>query len=230
LSEFFLASRTLVIGDIHGCLAQFDTLLESLAPTTEDHLILLGDYIDRGSDSSGVLNRILKLSAKCRLTALMGNHEQMMLAARDSREKLSDWLLNGGDATLKSYAGVRSTLRDIPNEHWQFLTKSLVAYVETDTHIFVHANVSPDLPMDEQPDYMLRWERCDKILPHESGKIIVCGHTPQLSGAPLNRGYAVCIDTNVYGGGPLTCMETNSGRIWQADGAGHIKRAHISDF
>jgi serine/threonine protein phosphatase 1 len=225
-----LAGRTLVIGDIHGCLSSLDALLQSIAPASEDRIILLGDCVDRGPDSAGVLTRILKLSQKHHLTTVMGNHEQMMLAARDSHDKFSDWLQNGGDATLRSYAGVRASLRDIPAGHWRFLEQELVDYMENDTHIFVHANVCPDLPMSEQPDYMLRWERCDNIVPHESGKVIVCGHTPQLSGRPLNRGYAICIDTNACRGGPLTCLDVGSGRLWQAEANGHVVPAHISDF
>lgn len=225
-----MPSRTLVIGDIHGCLAQFETLLQSVAPTASDQLILLGDYVDRGPESAGVLKRLLQLAYTVRLTALQGNHEQMMLSARGSQDHLSDWVRNGGDATLRSYAGIRGTLRDVPVEHWHFLENELVNYLETDTHIFVHANAYPDLPMAEQPDYMLRWERCDKISPHESGKIVVCGHTPQKSGQPLNRGYAICLDTNTCGGGPLTCMESACGRVWQAHANGRVIRSHISDF
>jgi serine/threonine protein phosphatase 1 len=154
----------------------------------------------------------------------------MMLAARDSHEKFSDWIANGGDATLQSYPGAGGALRAVPAEHWDFLSHRLIDYVETDTHIFVHANAYPDFPMEQQPDYMLRWERCDDIAAHESGKIIVCGHTPQKSGRPLNRGYAICIDTDACRGGKLTCLEANSGRIWQADAEGRVTRAHISDF
>jgi serine/threonine protein phosphatase 1 len=211
-------------------LTNFDALLQCITPTPEDHLILLGDLIDRGPDSKGVLTQILKLSKAHRVTTLMGNHEQMMLAARDSHEKLQDWLKNGGDATLRSCAGVRGTLRDIPSDHWRFLETSLVDYLETDSHIFVHANAYTDLRMAEQPDYMLRWERCDNIAAHESGKVIVCGHPPQMSGLPMNRGHAICIDTNACGGGPLTCLDAGSGRIWQADATGRTTRAHISDF
>ncbi len=160
----------------------------------------------------------------------MGNHEQMMLAARTSHDKFSDWLQNGGDATLRSYAGVRGALRDVPADHWRFLETKLVDYVETETHIFVHANACPDMEMTEQPDYMLRWERCDKIVAHESGKVIICGHTPQKSGRPLNRGYAICLDTDACGGGPLTCLDAGSGRVWQADANGRVQRGHISDF
>lgn len=225
-----MAARTLVFGDIHGCLAQFDALLQSIAPTSEDRLVLLGDLVDRRPDSRGVINRILAMCRTHHVTVIMGNHEQMMLAARGSHQKSSDWLLNGGDATLRSYAGVRGLLRDVPEEHWKFLEHELADFVETDTHIFVHANAYPDQPMSEQPEYMLRWERCDEIAPHESGKVVVCGHTPQKTGNPLNRGYAICIDTNACGGGPLTCLAADSGRIWQADATGRVRRTHVSDF
>jgi serine/threonine protein phosphatase 1 len=225
-----VAARILAIGDIHGCLTPLDGLLQSIAPTAEDHLVFLGDYVDRGPDSAGVVKRILNLSRTRRVTALKGNHEQMMQDARTSHAKYADWLQNGGDTTLRSYAGVRGTLRDVPVEHWNFLDNQLVDYLETETHILVHANACSDMAMSEQPDYMLRWERCDTIRAHESGKIIVCGHTPQLSGRPLNRGFAICLDTNACRGGLLTCLDTTSGRVWQSDAAGRVQRAHISDF
>ncbi len=223
-------SRTLVIGDIHGCLAQFEALLQATAPAADDHLVLLGDLVDRGPDSAGVLQLVLKTAQLRRVTAIMGNHEQMMLAARESHDARSDWLLNGGDATLQSYGGVRATSRDVPEEHWIFLSNGLVDYLEIDTHIFVHASAYADVPMAEQPDYMLRWERFENISPHESGKVIVCGHTPQKSGKPANKGFAVCLDTHACGGGMLTCLDAVSGRLWQADGRARVTRAHISDF
>ncbi len=225
-----MATRTLVIGDIHGCLAQFDALLQNIAPSSDDHLILLGDYVDRGPDSAGVLKRILQLSRTHHLTTIKGNHEEMMLTARASHAKFSDWLQNGGDTTLRSYAGVRGSLRDIPADHWQFLEHELNDYLETDTHLFVYANAYPDVAMADQPEYMLRWERCDNIAAHESGKIIVCGHTPQTTGRPINKGFAICLDTNACRGGPLTCLETSSGRTWQAEVNGRRAARHISDF
>jgi serine/threonine protein phosphatase 1 len=84
--------------------------------------------------------------------------------------------------------------------------------------------------MSEQPDYMLRWERCDEIAAHESGKVLICGHTPQKSGRPMNRGYAICIDTYACGGGLLTCLNAGDGRIWQANAGGNVTSAHLSDF
>ncbi len=225
-----MPSRTLAIGDIHGCFAQFEALLDSISLTASDHLILLGDYVDRGPDSARVLARIIELMTSHRVTPIMGNHEQMMLAARDSQDSWRDWMSNGGDATLRSYAGARATLKDVLTEHWEFLQSKLVPYFESDTHIFVHANAYPDVPMEDQPDYMLRWERCDQIAPHMSEKVIVCGHTPQKSGQPMNRGFAVCIDTHACGGRNLTCLDAASGRLWQADASSRIRRAHLSDF
>ena len=225
-----MSNRVIAIGDIHGCLGQFDALLQSIAPTKEDQLILLGDDVDHGPESAGVLKRIISLSTTHDVVALMGNHEQMMLDARTSHEHFSDWLLNGGDATLRSYGGVRGALRDVPLEHWHFLEHKLRPYFETETHIFVHAGAYPDMSLDEQPDYMLRWERFDSILPHESGKTIICGHTPQKSGRPRNRGYAICIDTHACGGGNLTALDVQCGRVWQADAKGRVTRAHITDF
>jgi serine/threonine protein phosphatase 1 len=225
-----MPARTLAIGDIHGCLGEFEALLHAVGLTSDDHLILLGDLIDRGPDSAGVIKRVRQLSSAYKVTILMGNHEQMMLAARDSHAKFSDWLRNGGDATLRSYAGARATLRDVSEVDWQFLSQNLRDYFETDTHIFVHANAYPDMAMDEQPDYMLRWERCDSIAAHDSGKVLVCGHTPQKSGRPMNRRFAICIDTYAVGGGVLTCLETGRGRIWQAARDGRVTRSHLSDF
>src|SRR5439155_2922136 len=135
------------------------------------------------------------LHATGRLVALRGNHEDMMLAARTDLESFRGWLACGGAETLASYSpfGDAGKLVDVPDEHWHFLETVCVAWHETDTHIFVHANAYPDLPMDEQPDYMLRWEPISRELsaPHESGKVLVCGHTQQRSGLPLNLGHAV---------------------------------------
>ena len=126
----------------------------------DDHLVFLGDYIDRGPDSAGVLRRILSLSHTHHVTTIKGNHEQMMLDARDGPGTINfpTGSENGGDATLcGSYAETRGVLRDVPPDHWHFLKYDLADHLETETHIFVHANAYPDQPMSEQPDYMLRW-------------------------------------------------------------------------
>jgi serine/threonine protein phosphatase 1 len=114
---------------------------------------------------------------------------------------------------------------DVPDEHWNFLENVCVDWHETPTHIFVHANVFADTPMAEQPDFMLRWEALDRAysVPHYSGKVVVCGHTQQRSGLPLDLGHLVCIDTWAYGKGWLTCLDVESGRVWQANQAGRVR-------
>src|SRR5436305_15152730 len=94
--------RTLAIGDIHGCSRALDALLAAVAPRPDDQLITLGDYVDRGPDSRGVLDRLLALHATGRLVALRGNHDYMMLQARAGVDRFM-WLAFGGRPTLESY-------------------------------------------------------------------------------------------------------------------------------
>ena len=103
-------------------------------------------------------------------------------------------------------------------------------YHETDTHIFVHANYYPDLPMDEQPVGMLRWESLRETTPsrHESGKTVIVGHTSQKGGEILDLGHLLCIDTNCHGGGWLTALDVGSGRYWQANEQGQVRAAALS--
>jgi len=177
--------RCLAIGDIHGCINSLDALLSAVSPRADDRIITLGDYVNRGPDSRAVLDRLIDLSKHFALISLMGNHEQMMLEARDDAEKLAEFLRNGGDRTLASYAGdgKAGALNDVPESHWKFV-ESCRDWYEDSTHFFVHANAYPDYPLEEQPVYMLRWERFENPAPHESGKIMICGHTPQKTGRP----------------------------------------------
>lgn len=222
--------RLLAVGDIHGCSRALDTLLELVAPGPRDLIVTLGDYVDRGPDSAGVLDRLVRLHAAGRLVALRGNHEQMMLSARDDPHgpAADEWLAVGGDATLASYRV--ATPSDVPAAHWAFIEDACADYHETDTHLFVHANAYPDLPLAEQPEYMLKWESFgEDTPPHESGKVMVCGHTPQKSGAPRSLGHAVCIDTWACGRGRLTCLDTTSGQYWQADQRGLARSGWIDE-
>jgi serine/threonine protein phosphatase 1 len=219
--------RLLAIGDIHGCLTAFNALLDLVSPQPDDRIVTLGDYVDRGPDSCGVLERLIDLHARGRLIALRGNHDAMML---DIRRAGIDplWLSYGGNITLRSYGiaeddiDLRQVLAKIPKRHWRFL-EELLPYYETEEHIFVHANLYPNLPLEEQPDYMLYWERLDEPVAHFSGKTVICGHTRQKSGVPLDLDTSICIDTNVYDGGWLTCLDLLSGRIWQANEQGETR-------
>jgi serine/threonine protein phosphatase 1 len=224
--------RTLAIGDIHGCSRALDVLLEQIAPQPDELVVIVGDYVDRGPDSKGVLERMLALQRHCRCVALKGNHDLMMLTAREDEEHFAEWLACGGKQTLDSYRAKVNceTLADaIPAQHWHFLEHDCVAYHEIDTHFFVHANVLADLPLAEQPDYMLYWEKLEPgtWCPHESGKTMICGHSAQRSGRPLVLDRAICIDTWVYGDGWLTCLDVDSEVYWQANQRGEKRMGNL---
>src|SRR3954451_18587772 len=137
--------RTIAIGDIHGCSKALDALLDSIRPRPEDVIVTLGDYIDRGPDSKGVLERLVELGNRCRLVPILGNHDQMLLDVRSGKYPIY-WLLDiGGTTTLDSYGPGRD-LTLIPDEHYGFL-EGCSDFHETDTHFFLYANYFPDLPM-----------------------------------------------------------------------------------
>jgi serine/threonine protein phosphatase 1 len=213
-------SRLLAIGDIHGCSTALESLLTSVGIQDDDTIVTLGDYVDRGPDSRGVIDSLLSLQNRCRLIALRGNHDQMMLAARSDAQVRSEWLQVGGRATIASYG----TLDTVPAAHWDFLERQCVDVWETDTHFFVHGNAYPDVPILEQPRHVLYWERFDRVQPHASGKIMICGHTSQKGGLPNNQGFAVCIDTWAHAGMWLTCMDVETNWIWQADIDGETRQ------
>jgi serine/threonine protein phosphatase 1 len=224
--------RVLAIGDIHGCSKALDTLLAAVNPSAEDTLVTLGDHVDRGPDSAGVLARLLRLRNTCHLVPLLGNHEQMMLEAREGGSKEREWLSEGGRQTLSSYSvlGDAGRLVDVPDEHWDFLKYDCVNWYETEKHFFVHANAYPDLPLNEQPLYMLRWEFFNDPPSHMSGKIMVCGHTIQKTGLPRHIGHAVCIDTGACKGGWLSCLEVTTGRLWQARQTGEQRNSWVDEL
>src|SRR5438045_4656818 len=98
--------RILAIGDIHGCARALEWLLQAVAPTRDELIVTLGDYVDRGLDSAGVLNRLVRLAETHRLVPLRGNHEQMMTAARDGEAEMQLWCNLGGGGTLVSYCAL----------------------------------------------------------------------------------------------------------------------------
>jgi serine/threonine protein phosphatase 1 len=223
--------RYLAIGDIHGCFRALMTLAAHVPIEADDVVVTLGDYVNRGPDSCAVLDWLIARRRMGKLVALRGNHELIMLEAREGKEAFKQWQMVGGDATLRSYSPFDDPgqLVDVPDAHWDFLDNGLLPWFETDTHFFVHGNVYPEMPLAEQPDYMLYWEQFGKPLPHESGKIMVCGHTSQKSGLPKNVGHAVCIDTWAYGKGWLTCLDVATGKYWQANQRGETRSAWLDD-
>ncbi len=216
-------ARLIAIGDIHGHLAALETLLEQIAPQANDTIVTIGDYVDRGPDSRGVIDKLLDLRGRCRLVTLLGNHDELMLevcagataALRDS------WLSFGGGATLASYG---CQPEEIPPDHLAFLRECL-PFHETDHHIFVHGNYDADLPLAEQSTKVLYWDSVKhrEPGPHCSGKTAIVGHAAQKDGEILDLGYLKCIDTCCYGSGWLTALDVESGQVWQVDKEGKAR-------
>jgi serine/threonine protein phosphatase 1 len=224
--------RTFAIGDIHGCSRAFDVLLDAFNLKPRDTIITLGDYINKGPDSKGVIERLINLYQRGQLIPLKGNHEQVMLQAYSNPNQASLWSSTIGETTLISYGklGKPATLIDIPRHHLYFLTHSCLNFWETEDHLFVHANLEPHLSLVQQSGEWLFWQKFEQVQPHDSGKTIICGHTSQKNGLPVNLGYAICIDTWACGNGLLTGLEVNSGKIWQANQQGQVRTAWIDNF
>ena len=224
--------RLLAIADIHGCSQALNFLLKAVEPQPDDWIITLGDYINKGPDSKGVIEKLIYLSQNYNLIPLRGNHDILLLKCRCHTLEycIENQLL--GRETLLSYTpkGQKISLNNIPDSHWSFIADNCLDSWENNTHIFVHANVNPKLPLDQQPEHQLFWEKFINPLPHYSGKTMICGHTSQKSGKPLNLGHAICIDTWACGVGWLTCLDVYGGKIWQANQKGKIQTANIKDF
>jgi serine/threonine protein phosphatase 1 len=226
--------RTFAIGDIHGCRTAFDHLLAFVDPQPGDTIVTLGDYVDRGPNSRGVLERLLELHAAGQLVPLRGNHEIMMLWAREGGSgDVRFWLQCGGLETLQSYVprGEFPTHEAVPDSHWHFIKHSCRDWHETPTHVFVHANLQPSRSLAEQTTEHLHWEALAPLWhrPHMCGKVIVCGHTEQRDGQLLVLERAICIDTWAYGGGWLTCLDVTDGTWWQANEWGATRSGKLPE-
>ncbi len=169
------------ISDIHGCNKTFLALLDKIGLKKTDNLFLLGDYIDRGPDSKGVIDTIWRLRAEgYNVRTLKGNHEQMMYNAYTALlwEEIDLWLSNGGKATLQSF-GVSRVL-DIPTKYLDFV-KTLELYIELPDYYLVHAGFDfSKETIFENTEAMLwirRWY-IDIVPEMLNGKKVVHGHTP----------------------------------------------------
>jgi len=219
--------RILAVGDIHGCLNALQTLAATVPFEAYDAVVTLGDYVDRGPDSRGVVDWLLNWQKEHMLIALRGNHELLMLQALQDRFALRRWLEVGGTATMESYQRAAIGGELVPLEHRGFLEKS-VPWWETESHIFVHASVDPALPMDKQSEVSLYWTRVDfTAAAHVSGKQVICGHSAHRDGSPKSNGHLTCIDTWAYGGGWLTGLDVGTGAYWQARETGETRSGMI---
>ncbi len=190
--------RTVAIGDIHGCSGALSALLSAVAPGADDTVVTLGNYMDLGPDSKGVIGLLLGLVGRCKYVPLKGDHEEMFLAALKGQDALNRWHRAGGDQTLRSY-GIEHP-SDIPQLHHSFLSNCEGPHA-TETHFFVHASYRADQPLKDQLAAVVRFKSLDNERPgpHYTGKVAVVGHTPQKRGEVLDLGHLVCIDTYCHG-------------------------------
>jgi serine/threonine protein phosphatase 1 len=217
-------SLTYAIGDIHGSLH----MLRPLLGRCRDHaagrpmtLVFLGDYIDRGPDSAGVVRAVMALEARMPggVIALKGNHEAVALEVIDGTSDQDFWLTQGGEETLQSY-GVDSA-RALPPEHVQWM-RSRPLWHDDGRRFFVHAGIRPGKPLDAQREHDLIWIREPFLSdPRDHGRLIVHGHTPVGTAAPDLRGNRLNVDTGAVYGGALTAAvfddtQTNPIAFFQA--------------
>jgi serine/threonine protein phosphatase 1 len=206
------AGRLLAVGDIHGCRDLLQQLMQQVAPSAEDQVVFLGDYIDRGPDSRGVIDYLLEFRQRWPQTVfLKGNHEAMFLDFLAGHERLR-YLLNGGEATLSGYRE-RGKLM-IPPDHLQFF-HDLRLYFETEHHLFVHAGLRPGVALEDQGEENLLWIREDFLnSDYRWGKTIVFGHTPLRK--PQLRPDRIGLDTGAVYGRFLSCCDVICRQLWTA--------------
>lgn len=210
--------RVYAIGDIHGCDAQLANLHGMIAgdlarrPVDSAVLVHIGDYVDRGPDSAGVLRR---LSNGPRIDGmavvnLLGNHDETMLhALSGDRAATTDWLFAGGKAALESYGVDPDSPRDawpraVPAEHLAFL-RGLTLFHQEGGYLFVHAGVRPGVALAAQTrEDLLRIRQPFLYTERDLGAVVVHGHTPVK--APMVRHNRIAIDTGAVFGGQLTCL------------------------
>lgn len=216
--------RTFAISDIHGCLKQFKALIKKIGLKPEDTLILMGDYIDRGEDSKGVLDYIIELKKEFNVITLLGNHDAMMrdvfLSTNQAKREWAAgvWIQNGGIKTLESYGldveSIYIQHTDLPEslvEHL-WLIRDMPQYYITDTHIFVHSTPRQDEAIEAQNEMELMWRRPSVEdrrgdYKHISGKTVISGHTAQQGRPVMLSDYNILIDTGCFFTGVLTAIE-----------------------
>lgn len=212
---------TYAIGDIHGCLTALKTIFELGNFQPSDTIVCLGDYIDRGPDSKGVLDFLIGKQQAHQLVFIKGNHDIMMEAARNSTEHYRQWAWFGGTETLDSYniGDDPDWVFSVPEAHWQLLGKALPYYAQGN-RLFVHAGFEPGKPLTRQSLNALHWHKYQIPEQYEPNKLVICGHTSRKNGEIADFGHTICIDTCCYGGQWLTCLNTDTGEWMQAHDAG----------
>lgn len=226
--------RLYAVGDVHG---RLDLLLEMERLIAEDartarsatRIVMLGDYIDRGPDSAGVVAHLAERRRIDGRITLRGNHETYPLEAIGDAEVMVRWLDFGGREALRSWGvevdaiGEASILANapeiaaaiaerIPAEHMAFLRETALMHRAGD-YLFVHAGVRPGLALDAQdPTDLLTIRKPFHGFDGDLGVVVVHGHTP--GSEPVIRPNRVCIDTKAFASGRLTCLVMEGAERW----------------
>ena len=183
-------NRIIGITDIHGELGKLESLLEKLDLTPDDTIVFMGDYIDRGKNSKGVIDKIISLSEFCKCMYLKGSHEYAYLNARKGDEYYKYLFWNyGGVQTVESYG----SFENIYKIHGEFL-ESLLPYYETEDYFFIHAGLRLNIPLEEQQEEDFFYIRSE-FYSHKTNfpKKIIFGHTE--FDEPQVQADKICIDT-----------------------------------
>jgi serine/threonine protein phosphatase 1 len=206
-----MSAAIYAIGDIHGRLDALERLMEKIEPDLEkDRLVFMGDYIDRGPHSKGVVDYVLRLKNAAppeNVICLKGNHEAMFLNFLKGQDR-ELFLLNGGLNTLHDYWGQDWEPGEnlvLPPDHERFYLE-LRLYYETPEYIFVHGGLKPGVPLKDQEEEDLLWIRGEFITAMDDfGRLVVFGHTPFRQ--PLLLPNKIGIDTGAVYGNRLTCLK-----------------------
>jgi len=219
-------TRVYAVGDIHGCLELLRTLLQRVRdhakaePAQRNVVVYLGDYVDRGTHSRGVVDLLLSDPLPGFASVyLKGNHEDSLTRFLSDEQVGTQWVSYGGAATLYSYGvrppplnadtddllrAQREFAQKLPSAHLAFFDRLSLMHVEGD-YAFVHAGIRPRVPLDHQETEDLLWIRDEFLLSGlDFGKVIVHGHS--ISDEPVVRPNRIGIDTGAFASGHLTCL------------------------
>jgi len=234
--------RVYAVGDIHGRLDLFEQMIAQIESDDERRgpaqttVVLLGDLIDRGPDSAGVI-AAARAWGECRtVRTIAGNHEEMFLESFDRVEVLRHFLRYGGKETVLSYPIDPAAYRNLSLEELQERMRAAVPAGDLEflrnaedaiaigDYLFVHAGVRPGVPLDQQKASDLRWIR-DSFLDHEGdhGHVVVHGHT--ITEAVEERPNRIGIDTGAFMSGRLTALGLEGSERWYLTARDAIARA-----